>query len=1523
MSNIDAFDAQDEIAVIGLACRLPGANNPDEFWQNLCDGVESITFLSEQELRASGVALATLSDPHYVKAAAILEGIDLFDAAFFGFTPREAEIMDPQHRVFLECAWEALESAGYATDTYAGRVGVYAGTSVNSYLLSHLQTSSYLIRDDHFLRTMIGNEKAHLATQTSYKLNLKGPGVSVSTACSTSLVAIHLACQSLLNGECDISLAGGVCIRIPQKVGYTYVEGGIASPDGHCRTFDAEAQGTVGGSGAGVVVLKRLEDALADGDYIHAVVKGSAINNDGSRKVGYTAPSVTGQAEVIAEAQAIAGISPEAVTYIEAHGAGTSLGDPIEIAALTKVFRAKTPKKQFCAIGSVKTNIGHLDAAAGVIGFIKTVMALKQKLLPPSLHFEQPNPAIDFEESPFYVNTMLSRWQTTPHTPRRAGVSAFGIGGTNAHVILEEAPFIEETPGASPSDQLVVLSAKTEASLRAATARLGAYLSAHPDLNLADVAYTLQVGRKEFPYRRYLVGQNAGDVARTLVTSDSLPVAFVDGTQQSPGVLFLLPGQQLQEISVAQRLYQQEALFRKYVEECAKLLEVHLGFDIRTVLFPNKEQREEAARQLQQIVVAQSALFVVEYALAQLWMNWGVRPEAMIGYDLGEYVAACLAGVLSLTDVLTLVVAQGKLMQALPAGAMLAVALAEEDIQPFLGPDISLAATHSATECVLSGSLRAIERLEKQCAQADIASHRLSLPCAAHSFLLDPLLERFDALLEQITFNTPKIPYISNVTGTWITAQDVTHPNYWKRHLCGPLRLAEGLRALLRRTTKVMLELGPEGGLLALARKQPDLLGRDRLLLPSLQSSQDERTDLRYMLDVCGRLWSVGISLNWQRVSASSERRRVPLPTYTFERERYWLPEVPQTQAAPITQGVTQRKIDFADWFSLPSWKRSAPVSYSKRRDSGQQKQCWLVFVGKCGISDQIVERLKQARQDVVTVEKAEKWSKRSELAYALNPQKESDYIDLFSDLHALNRLPDMIVHLWNVSGPEPTEHEALREHQEIGFYSLLFLVQAFGKQESSRALQIRVISDGVQDVESQDPFCPEKSPLLGACKVIPQEYGQIVCQNIDIVLPGKETGNWEEAKLLKQIMDELFTLPLDPLIAYRGNYRWVPTFEPVHLEPSVNTTRLREKGVYLITGGLGFIGLMLARWLAQSVQARLILTGRSGLPAKDTWDNWLATHDDGDYLSNRIRKVKELEEIGAEVLVLSADVADEDQMQEVIAQSTRRFGALHGVIHAAGVVEKELFLPVSEMDRSNCEQHFRPKVYGLRVLEKVLQGQPLDFCLLLSSLAALLGGVSGFLAYTAANIFIDACSRKLSREQRIPWISVDLDARGTTEETIRAFQLILSGEAHPQVVVSTEFKLWLDVPHSWEAENAPGNAVTLHSRPDLREQYVAARNEMEQQIADIWQEVLGIDKIGINDNFFDLGGSSLMIIQIIRQMQAAFQVVLSMQLVFDHPTIASLAQAVVEKQIESVGAEQLAELLQKVDQILESDTNL
>lgn len=883
------------VAIIGMAGRFPGAANVEELWHNLCQGVESVTFFQDEELDP-GIPDQQRRDPTYVKARGVLKNAECFDAAFFGITPREAELMDPQQRVFMETAWEALENVGYVPEQFRGSIGVYAGAHNNSYYPMALALRPDLIARLGEFQTMLANEKDYLATRTAYALNLNGPAISLNTACSTSLVAVVEAVHALLGRQCDIALAGGVAVTCPQNSGYLSQEGGMLSPDGHCRPFDAAANGTLFSNGVGIVVLKRLEDAMADGDTIHAVIRGAALNNDGNRKMSFTAPAVDGQAEVIAMAQAQAGVDPATISYVEAHGTGTPLGDPVEIEALTQAFREGTERKQYCAIGSLKSNLGHLVSAAGVAGLIKTAMSLEHEQLPPSLHLKTPNPRINWASSPFYVNDRLTPWPRQ-ETPRRAAVSSFGVGGTNAHVVLEEAPAMPPAPKESSNEQLLVVSARNETALEEATRNLADYLSTAP-ASLADVSFTLQVGRRAFAQRRFLVARNNAEAAGLLRNPQARPVETFPCDASDPGVIFMFPGQGTQYAGMGRDLYQHENVFRTWFDRCAQTVEGLLGRDLRNVLFAEDE------RTLDQTRYAQPALFTIGYALAKLWQSWGVEPAAMLGHSVGEFVAACLAGVFSLEDGLRMVVRRAELMQAQPTGGMLSVRLPADKVAAWLDPTCAIASINGPSLCVVSGSEDSLRRIQKLCDRENVVYRRLRTSHAFHSPMMDAVVEPFAQVVRQVKLSRPRIPILSTVTGTWLTEAQATDPAYWSGHLRATVRFADAVAAVLKEPGKVLLEVGPRNTLATLARQQIADRGQ-ATVIASLETSKDGQSERAAMLLAAGRMWLAGAPLHWPGLHEEG-RRRVPLPTYPFQRQRYWVELLQSSPHAPREESVTR-----------------------------------------------------------------------------------------------------------------------------------------------------------------------------------------------------------------------------------------------------------------------------------------------------------------------------------------------------------------------------------------------------------------------------------------------------------------------------------------------------------------------------------------------------------------------------------------------------------------------------------------
>lgn len=830
MSDFDEANSMGMVAIIGMAGRFPGAQTMEEFWWNLVHGVESVKFFSREDLIKMGIDEHLLDNPKFVAADAILDGMDLFDASFFDYSAREAEIMDPQHRLFLESAWEALENAGYNSELYQGRIAVYASANLSSYMIRNLYSNPGLVDSVGSFKIMLANGQDFLATKVSYKMNLMGPSVNVNTLCSSSLVAVHYACQNLLNYGCDLALAGGVSFQVSRNESFFYQEGGIGSSDGHCRAYDAKANGTVSGSGLGIVVLKRLEEAIADGDHIYAVIRGTGINNDGSSKNSYTAPNVDGQAECIAEAIAMSGINPETISYIDGHGTGTDLGDPIEIAALTKAFRAYTQKKQFCAIGSVKTNIGHLVNAGGLASLIKTVLAMNHKMIPPSLNFTEPNPKIDFINSPFYVNTKLSKWESNG-SPRRAGVSSFGIGGTNTHVILEEAPEPQASAISKRPYQLICFSAKTATALEKITANLLDFADHNPQLNLADMAFTLHLGRRNFNYRRCLICRDLKDLKEQLelLSPDRVFTYFQKPKEQPVG--FMFPGEGV-TVNFGSDLYNSESYFRKIVDDCANIIQSLLGVDLRPILYPAADDTDSAIK-LKKEPIANAVLFTLEYALAMLLMEWGIRPSYLIGEGNGEYVAACLGGALSLEDALKLTIA------------------------------------------------------------AD-----------------DALLQ----LVTELKIGAIKIPIRSSVTGNWLTDSELNHTDYWIKQR-GACCFEKGLQGILEDADQILLELGQGERLTRIAKRYCQSDSKP-VILPALPEVDGDRSDSAKLLSCLGKFWLAGGKVAWDRFYAAEKRRRIPLPTYPFERQRYWIepgkrdvkqPDLFLTSKAEITDDLLKQ----------------------------------------------------------------------------------------------------------------------------------------------------------------------------------------------------------------------------------------------------------------------------------------------------------------------------------------------------------------------------------------------------------------------------------------------------------------------------------------------------------------------------------------------------------------------------------------------------------------------------------------
>ena len=1352
-------DASTDIAIVGMAAHLPGAASTAAYWSNLREGIESIRRLTEAELIAAGETPERMRHRNYVPAAAVLDNFEHFDADFFGFSPKEAAIMDPQHRQFLEVAWEALENAGHPPENFPGAIAVYAGCGMGSYFYFNICSNPDLVANTGmFLLRHTGNDKDFLSTRVSHIFDLKGPSVNIQTACSTSLVAVHYACQALLSGECDMALAGGVTIELPHARGYIFQDGEILSPDGHCHAFDHRAQGTVFGSGAGVVALRRLDDAIRDGDHIWAVIKGTAVNNDGAAKAGYLAPSVDGQAKAIAEAQAVAGVSADTIDYVECHGTGTYLGDPIEVAALTQAFQETTAETGFCRIGSVKTNIGHLDTAAGAASLIKVALALKHRELPPSLGYERPNPSIDFDGSPFQVNHTLSPW-VSHKGPRRAGVNSLGVGGTNAHAVVEEAPV---RPPSEPSDwpfQLLVVSGRSRGAVDANAKALAAHLRAHPELPLADVAYTLKQGRRAFEHRRVVVAATHEEAATLLEGTDTRRVFNHTHLGDDPEVVFMFPGGGAQYAGMARELYATEPVFQDWMDRGLDVLQRQLDYDIRALWLPEADQHADAVEKLKRPSVQLPLIMIVEYALAQLWMSWGVKPAALVGHSMGENTAACLAGVMSFEDCIGLVLLRGQLFDSVPVGGMLSVPLPASEVRGLLGGELDMASVNAPELCVVSGPQHALDELEAVLRAREIEPQRVPIDIAAHSRMLEPILGRFEAYLRSITLQAPNLPIHSNKDGQPLSAAQATDPLYWVAHLRNTVHFAECMAALMKESGRVFLEVGPGKALGSLAQANGVPSGQ---VINSLRHAEHAIADDVWFLGTLGRLWATGVKVDWEPIWGEARRHRVPLPTYAFQRKPYFIEpgEARHHKTEPVQ---LMRNEDVAQWGFQPRWRpRQADLDFDVEQDlSSTPSQSWLVFMDEAGLTEALVQRLRGAGHRVTLVRAGDVFAQVSEHEYLLAPERGREgYDELVRELMATGNPPQQIVHAWLVTREERFRPGSSFFHRNIeqGFFSLLFLAQAMAEENLPKPLHLTVLSTGAVRVRGENLPYPEKATLMGPARVAPRELPGLTCGVLDLTLPAVEKG-WRAKPrpegmqgLTERVLEELFSRADNRVAALRGDKRFELGFAPLALPQAGPIQQLPEAAVCFITGGLGGIGLTVAERLAREKRARLILLARQPLPPPDTWDAALRSAATPMAQAQRIQAVRRLQGLGAEVLVVAADVCNVKDMQSAAEQARQRFGRIHLVVHAAGVVDDG---PLLTKTSGTVEEVFAPKVHGVQILHELFPDGSIDQLVLFSSTSTVTAP-AGQVDYVAANEYLNAYAHSRvggrTRVQAIDW---------------------------------------------------------------------------------------------------------------------------------------------------------------------------
>jgi len=1555
-----------ELAVIGMAARFPGANNFHEFWTNLVNGIESITFLTEGEIREKNNNNTIRTNPDFVPAlGGLIEDKYLFDASFFGYTPNEAQVMEPQLRHLYECAWHALEDAGCDPYTYDGLIGVYVGGS-SSFNWEARTTLSGKVEDVGQVVATYLMDKDFLGTRLSFKLNLRGPCITIHTACSTSLVTIHMACRSLLTGECDMALAGGVTIRNKESSGYIYQEEMIESPDGHCRTFDKKAKGTVGGEGIGLVVLKRLKYAVNEGDNIYAVIKGSAVNNDGIQKIGFTAPSIEGQTQVIKKALKTAKVNPESITLIEAHGTATPLGDPIEFEALKRAFNYG--KGDNCALGSVKTNIGHLDCAAGIAGFIKTVLAIHHRQIPPSLHFSSPNPAMDFEHSPFYVNTELKEWENKNY-PLRAGVSSFGIGGTNAHIILEQAPISIQTNQNNQDKQqihkadeyqLILLSAKSKTALEKMSNNLNEHVKTNRTIDIADIAYTLQVGRYAFKYRKAAVVSTVDNLISSLSVPNSSNIKYGKVIDDSRQKIFLFPGQGSQYLEMGLGLYSNNHIFRKELDHCFEILNDYINDNVHKIIYPkNKKNNDIIFKQtsnvdnhesfssnttlsknaINQTKVAQPLIFIIEYALARLLIHWGIQPDAMLGHSIGEFTAACLSGVFSLEDVISIIVTRGKLVQQMPPGSMLGIELSLDQINsllntPNFGEEVELSAINGNKHCTVSGTKTAISEFEKILLLNEVKFKRLHTSHAFHSKMVEPIMDTFAQQIEKVTRNIPQIPFISNVTGKWITNEQAISPTYWASHLRQPVLFYQGLSELLNVEKAVLLEVGPGRVLTTFVRQHPKKK-KGHSVTNLLRHPNQEIDDRYYLLEKLGEMWVYGITINWENLHLHNYKNKISLPTYPFERLPY-PPQPVKQMTKDILNTKLIKKTDMADWFYLPSWNREDIEYNTNKTEQNLSTEHWLIIEKNINIVTLLKQQIDLKEEVITRVKVGNTFSVLNSGNYIIDPKDSKHYDRLIEELIKNHRIPTRIVHSLTLDNyceqdnktyfsPESIEHEL-----NFGYYSLLYLVQAIGKLGITKKIQIIVITNNLQVVTGEEPLSPIKATLIGAVKVIPIEYPNINCRCIDITIPD---GEQQLTKIQNSLfIRELMHFTSEPIVCIRGQYRWIQAYQPIRFEkPAQLSPRIRKNGVYLITGGTGGMGFTFGKYLAKKFKARLILIIRSSFPPREQWEYWLTSHDKKEKISEQIHEMLELEKQGARFLVLNADVSKLDQMKNAIKQVNNHFGPINGVLHTAGI--PDLGGVIQRRTPEMSAKVMEAKVAGTIVLEQVLSNTLLDFMVLFSSWGTIAYPEKfGQVAYCAANEFLDiyAYYKKYKNETftvTINWIdwyevgmTVDammrkyakkienfdykthlLDAV-TPEQGIEIFQRIIDKQ-FPRVILSLK-----DLPELLKKYRIYGKADSQQSQPnqettveklqnqkqrpeDLSNPYAAPQNILQQKLLEIWQAFFGYSNLGIYDDFFELGGDSLQAKTVINLIQKKINVKIPIPIFFNSPTVEKISE--------------------------------
>ncbi len=1317
----DQGENKDKIAIVGLDCRLPGANNTQEFWENLVKERESLVEFTDEELEAAGVSPKKYKDPNYVRRRGIVRDADMFDAEFFNFTPREAELLDPQHRLFIECAWHALEDSGIDPFNTDKKIAVFGGTGSPYHLMDTIENESVL-KYANGTSIITSNDKDYVTTRVSYKLNLKGPSINVQSACSTSMVGVVMGIDSLLSFQSDVVLAGGATVELPATKGYMYQAGSLESPDGKCRTFDKDAQGTVFSRGGGVVALKRLEDAIEDKDHIYAVILGGAINNDGNRKAGYTAPSVQGQVEVITEALEFSGISPRSISMVEAHGTATPVGDPIEVSSLTEAFSQYTDDKQYCALGSVKTNIGHTDVASGIASLIKTSLSLKHGIIPASLNYNESNPAINFNESPFFVNTKTKEWQRNG-TPRRALINSFGVGGTNACVILEEPPKPKKEETKKQYDTLF-LSAHHKDSFENYCKELKDFIETQPDVNLNQLAHTSRVARKAMKYKGVFPFKDREDLLKSLEKSS--PVKQI--TTDSKELVFMFPGQGNQFINMGRELYQNIPDFKECVDHCSTILKSIINIDIRKVIFPSDEDFEKSKKEIDDTYITQPAIFMISYALANTLQNYGIKPDKLIGHSVGEYVAAAVSGIMSLEDALKAVAVRGKLVFDLPQGSMLAVLMSEKELLKILPKELCVAVINSPELVVVSGETEYIESFAKKLKEDRVFNKLLPTSHAFHSTMMEPCLEEFSEFFKSVTLNIPKIPVISTVTGKLMTDEQAQDRDYWINHVIDPVRFGDAADQILVNESAVFFECGPGQSLESAIKRR-----LNKEMKHAVISTLNEKSDAVISMDnAIGKLWMEDIPVDFEARFNSSEYEKMPFPLLPFNRKSYLVDFSSNT--SNVSTGENEKTPIVEDWYYTPTWKKTSAIDFLPKieKEEVPTSEKWIVFV-QGELSKSIVKNLQEQGKDYYTVHQGKAYDQDGS-TFVIDVTNKEDYERVFEAVKEEDTTLK-VIYSWSFDDDDKNELslENAQENLNSNFYNLLYLQKGILSNNITENVRlVSLINDGF-DVIGSGIAKPEKTLVVGPTKVLYKEHLGISTQLINITSVKSNLV----PKLATQIIKEVNAETDENIISYSGLHRWTQTFEQIKI-PNDPSKLIKDNGVYIITGGSGGIGRVLSELIAKRVKgATIVWTGRKEFPDRNDWTKLLEDKNTDAVLKDKITTIQKVEELGSKVAYYSVGVLDFDKMKQTFDDVEEKYGAINGVVHSAGVAGGGV---VASIENEKITPVINPKVQGTLIIKELLKDRDVDFIHLYSSITAILGE-TGRVDYISANSFMDACA--------------------------------------------------------------------------------------------------------------------------------------------------------------------------------------